>query len=263
MLKNAKEIIFLCLLGLLKSPLAQGDYYTGDYKVSLDHITIAVSKLEETAKLFSQKGFTLKKPHHYRSGAQAGLTTQAIRLESGQYIQLVSVSKSSGSSLGPLAKWYQSQLRISQGGVTVVLNHSHPKRLCEDLMKKQIPCEFKKLSRHHWMSFKTESSFHPLAFIHYTNAPSISEELTTHSNSITSIKKVKLNQQGDAFKWAAIMTLARAQGIGLEFSTTSYKGGAGFINEVVLHGPRTKETGLRPHFREFSIGHTVFRSNSQ
>lgn len=231
------------------------------FTTRIDHVTIAVDDLDQAAKIFAAQDFTLKKPHLYSSGPQAGLKTQSIRLASGQYLQLVSLNKK-GKKKGALAKWYAKQLKNTQGGATLVLEHSHPKELCQLYQKRNIACLFESHPGYDWMSFKTSGPFHPLAFIKYKKRPKIFKELIEHDNKVSRIKKLILSQQGSFEKWAEIMTLAEARGVGLEFSELGFKSGGVFIQEVHLAFEpdslvvkKAKPHGLN---RSFSLGKTIF-----
>lgn len=234
------------------------------FTTSIDHVTIAVDDLDQAAKVFAAQGFTLKKPHLYSSGPQAGLKTQSIRLASGQYLQLVAIDKKgkNNKKKGALAKWYAKQLKNTQGGATLVLEHSHPKELCQLYKKRNIECLFDSHPGYDWMSFKTSGPFHPLAFIKYKKRPKIFKELIEHDNKVSRIKKLILSQQGSFEKWAEIMTLAEARGVGLEFSELGFKSEGVFIQEVhLIFKPGSlvnKKAKPQNPNRSFSLGKTIF-----
>jgi hypothetical protein len=236
-----------CLVFLSDPVLSNGPPI--DFRVSLDHVTIAVKNLDRAAKIFSRNGFTLKKPHEYKSGPQKGLVSQAVRFKSGQYLQLIAVEKEAGA----LSKWYQKKLKAGEGGATVILKHSHPDKLCDLFQKNDLPCQSQNKNFHQWLSFKTNGPYHPIAFIKYDRPIKTIDELLNHKNKVVAIKRVSVSPQGDPFQWAKIMTLAQAQGVGLEFSSTGHNSSGVFINEIKF---LTESNEKRA---PFFLGKTAFR----
>lgn len=221
-------------------------------EVSIDYITIAVKDLSKTATLFSKKGFTLKKPHLYKTGPQAGLMTQSIRFKNSQYLQLVSPINDKGK----LSQWYLRFLKNSEGAATLVLRRSKLEVLEKKLKKLKLACQYSKNKGHDWLSFKTDSPFQHLSFIDYKNQIQLPEELFQHKNQVFSFEKLVLTLQGDPVAWANIFTKAQARGIGLEISSTSYNS-AVFVKELYLL------TTKKPLPKPFSIGGTKISFKSE
>lgn len=217
--------------------------------VEIDHFTVAVKDLDESAKVLSKAGFTLKKPHVYKSGLQKGLKTQAVRLASGQYFQIVSV----GENPGPLGRWYLKFLKNHEGGATVVIKRDGLSELEKIFNKAAIPTRLVKNIGYDWLSFKTEGPFHNLSFITYRNPPHITPNLTRHANSAQSIKRLSINAPGDPFQWAKIMKLAESEQVGLNFVTTgAYKNPQLFIPQVEIEVSKNSKKS------SFILGKTLF-----
>lgn len=221
-------------------------------EVQIDHVTIAVKDLNASAKLSSSQGFTLKKPHTYLKGVQAGLITQSIRFKNGQYLQLVSPK----SGEGKLAQWYQKFLKQSGGGATLVLRHPDLQDLEKKLLLKKVSSQYLKNNDYDWLSFKTNSPYQHLSFINYKKGLSFPEELFNHASKAYGISHLVLSQPGDAYVWADILTTSNAQGIGLEFSPTTFKTHV-FIQEIIL------KTSLEDTPRPFWLGDTKISFKSQ
>lgn len=232
-------------------------------EVSIDHITLIVKDLDESASRLSQLGFTLKKPHTYKSGEQKGLTTQAIRFSSGQYLQLISFTKRDknglGQGLGELGKWYQNILSATEGGATVILKFDEEEQIQKTagLFKEaQIPSKLIKNQGHDWLSFKTKGPYSNLSFIFYRDPPRIQPQLVDHQNKVVGIQKVLINAPGDPFSWAKILKLSKADQVGLQFvETDRFRDPLLFIREVILEGPPSKKPLI------FTIGKTKFFLN--
>ncbi len=233
--------------------------------VEIDHVTIAVHDLDKAATTLAKKGFVLKKPHRYQKGLQQGLTTQAIRFSSGQYLQLISFSKKDkkgkGVGLGELGKWYQKFLNSTEGGATVILKYGDKEEIRKtekELNSQGLTCRLTQEAGFDWLSFKTYSPFQNLAFIHYKNPPSIGPELLAHANKVTGISKVRINPPGDPFQWAKIIRLSRASTVGLDFiDSGTFKEPDLFVREITLKRsltPRASKKGQE--LASFTLGRT-------
>lgn len=227
--------------------------------MSVDHISLAVSDLDKAAMEMAKAGFTLKKPYVHKTGPQKGLTSQSIRLASGQYLQLIGPTRlKSGHSRkdGALAKWYQEFLKGAEGGVSLVIKHPNLKELEKKLNQKGLPCRLVKNKGYQWLSFKTGSAFQNVAFIFYTDPPQIFPELIKHSNQVTSIEKVTLLPQGDPKVWSQIFSTAGALNLGLEFSSGPlFKNPQIFISHIILRKLTGKDSP------PFFIGKTKITTN--
>lgn len=239
------KISFFSLLFLF---LISSFTYCGE----IDQVTLAVKDLDQAAKLFSQKGFTLKVPHEYHSGHQNGLKVQSIRFLDGTYLQLVSVQK----AIGELSKWYQKFLEKQEGGAFLVLKAENLKELEKEFKKIQIDSLFSKAKDHHWLSFKTGSPLQNISFIDYRKSMTQKPGLTNHENLSLGIKTLTVRARGDTSVWAKVLTLSDSLNSHLIFSPLTYQDGV-FISEIVL---RTKR---RPTPSAFSLGKTKILFESE
>lgn len=233
--------------------------------VSIDHITLIVKDLDESATKLSRLGFTLKKPHSYKSGLQKGLTTQAIRFASGQYLQLISFTKKNkngeGQNLGELGKWYQRILNSTAGGATVVLKFDEEEEIekAQTLLNQAgLSSKLSKMTGHDWLSFKTKGPYSNLAFIFYRNPPRIGPRLIDHKNKAIGIHQIRINAPGDPFEWAKMMKLTKASSVGLKFVETGrFQDPLLFVREVILESSNTPR-----NLKKFTIGKTKFSFKS-
>ncbi len=221
-------------------------------KTTLLYIAIAVSDINEAAKLFSQKGFTLKKPHHYKSGLQEGLTTQSVLLRDGTSLQLVSPKKDKDKKKGKLTQYVKDVIKNGGGGYQIIMHTNSPKKLEKSLNQQQdIPSvRLEEHAQYSWLSFKTESPYAPLSFLKWKKAPQFIDELFHHPNETFGIAKVTLRPQGDPQKWAKIINKSKATQSRLDFSGLMSTGNA-FVEKIIL------KSKLRSVPSSFKVGETT------
>lgn len=189
--------------------------------VELNYVTIAVEDLGEAAKLFSSKGFTLKKPHEFDDGFQKGLIAQSIRFENDQYLQLIAIDKSTKNH-GALTNWYKNFLKNTQGGATLVVSHSMLKDLQKKLEKEGIKSGIEKNPKYDWLSFPPDSPLAPLSFIKVIEPPRTFLGVTKHDNGALAIDRVFIRPFGPVKELAKVFDLAEARGIGIDIMHTTF-----------------------------------------
>lgn len=218
-------------------------------KTSLLYLAIAVSDINESARQLAQAGFTLKKPHTYKEGVQAGLVIQSALFRDGTSFQIVSPKKTTG----PLSRYVKKLLKNGEGGHQVVLETNLPKNLEETFLKSPDLPPLKRAEHelYSWVSFKTESPFAHLAFLKWKRRPNFIDDLYQHPNGALSISKVVLRPIGDPFQWAKILQKAKATQSRLDFSGLLSKGSS-FIEKVVI------QTSKKPRPKDFALGDTTF-----
>lgn len=223
-------------------------------KSTLLYITLAVSQLDQAASDFSQRGFTLKKPHHYKKGNQKGIVTQSILFEDGSSLQLLSVKKAES----PLAKWYQKAIQNNRsGGTQVVLQNNQLKEVAKNFSQSPLYDLFK-LEEHpqySWLSFKTQSDYAHLAFLQWKRPPQFTSELFQHPNETQGIKKILLRPVGDPMKWVQIIKNSHSQESGLDFSGL-FTSGNSFVEKIIL------KTRKKPLPKAFKVGSTQVEFHS-
>ncbi len=108
--------------------------------------------------------------------------------------------------------------------------------------KANIPSQLKRFEHYSWLSFKTQSPYAALSFIHQTYLPADAQELLTHDNGAYGLGHIQVRPVGNAETWAKILTLSGANEALIDFDAPLFSG-KGFITEVEI---KTKKKPLPP-----------------
>lgn len=158
-------------------------------ELKLDHITISVSDLHESAELFGQLGFNLKEGRLHQNSIQNKFIEFADETE----IELITATEKKDK----LSGWYVDFITKNPDGKAAFIAFSitdlNP--LIEKLQKAKLPFITSDLIYAKLISFSQDSEFHPLFFIKYNQKNTGNKMDQNHKNGVIKIKSVWLNKR--------------------------------------------------------------------